>query len=1616
MKKILSICLIATMILTNAATISHADSLRERVELHDSKGHWAASVIEKWMGVGVVTGYKNGEFRPDNKITRAEFTVIINRLFRSSGTRVSFTDVDKNAWYADSISAGSAAGYIAGYPDGTFKPNEELTRADAALILGRAFQYQDSGFKTNVLDVFQDHADIPSYAQPFVKMLVSAGVIAGYHDGTFRPEKKVTRAETVQWIDRLAGQLFNQEGIYDGQGSLANAIVNTPGIVLRDKQITGNLYLAQGIGDGDVRVEKSKVEGRVFVNGGGVNSVYVTDSDLESVKVNRQEAPVRLVVDRGSSVKEMEVHSAAKLQNESAGGIDKVVINTSDAYKEGVTLLGKFPEVIVNFSSSIVVDQHAEVEYLTTTATAENARLQITGQVGELRLNKPAMIELDEQATVKNLILDKGVTAASIQGNGFIENISVLEEGAAINGMAADSNKEYSWKSKLEESRTADPTSKDGGGGNSGGEIPLSWAPVAAAGATHGTAKVSAPVAAGNQMAVTISHEPIPTPLTGSVLAAGSTFIYPYQPNSDISGVDAVTNKYLGIYEVDSNRKVVRFREIVLSSSQIQSETWKLAWNDEFNGESIDETKWNYVQGGGGYGNNELQYYTNRTNNARVENGQLVIEAHKEAYGGNPYTSAKLTTEGKGDWTYGKFEVRAKMPHGQGIWPAIWMMPTDENLYSGWPASGEIDMMELLGHQPNKIYGTLHYGVPHGSSQGTYTLPGNESFADRFHTFAVEWEPGEFRFYVDGILYSKMQDWYSKNTQEGGNYTYPAPFDRDFFMQLNLAVGGNWPGNPDESTVFSQKMLVDYVRVYELDGGQYRRPVEPSKGEPAIIREPGADGNYVMNGGFDSGVQNGWVFQPFAPPADLFGGSGTVTLDQGALKTDISSEGNETYAIQLVQANMPIVKGSTYQLSFDAWSNGERTMVVDLSGPERNYTRYLQDQTLQLTGQKKTYTFTFTMQSETDPNGRLEFNMGKAGSLPVWLDNVRLVKTAEADPNQARDVLPSGNYVYNGTFDQGPNRLGFWSIGGSRASEVSYGVGSAVEDRKLYMQSEAAGEAHSLVLSQDRMKLIRGKTYVVSFDAKADTANTIEVQLRSTNQSLEYGTKAFAIGQEKKNYSAIFTMNHETDPYSKIEFKLGSLLGKLELDNIMLKEMAPPVAIQGVKRVEAENYSDMQGVQKGADGLSVGWIDPGDWMQFIVDVQQPGPYTVSYFVASGYEGGGSLTLMSKSGSVYTGELPVGEILEADAEHKYELAVPNTGDWGAFTLMHQEIQLNSGIQTLQIYAPHLNVDYMIFTSQNQAGRLQNVIRNGTFDTNVSEWTTYQSDKMSITADQGSMKVQLPTLTPNVWDQQVYQDGLTLQQGVTYTISFEAKSTAARPIKLGVGNIDPNNNYAFTDYLNGSSPLIWLTTESKPYSYSFVMNHATDMNAKLEFDMGQLTVDGVVYDVGGDVYLDNIRLSGSIIQNGLFDTNADHWNAFWGDQWNGQSSGSLASVNGELEIAINSTGIQNWNPQISQDGIALEQGKKYLLSFDARAEGDRKMNVGIGKKLEADPWNIAYFGIDVPLSEVKQHYTFTFTMSGASEDNARIDFNVGKFDDSGSEVKDIFLDNVVLVEIK
>lgn len=266
-------------------------------------------------------------------------------------------------------------------------------------------------------------------------------------------------------------------------------------------------------------------------------------------------------------------------------------------------------------------------------------------------------------------------------------------------------------------------------------------------------------------------------------------------------------------------------------TEQSDSSAWKidgytLIWQDEFEGPQVDASKWVCEIGNNnGWGNNELEYYTNRPENVKIDNGNLIITAKKESYSGKDYTSARLKTQGKFSCRYGKIESRIKLPYGQGIWPAFWMLGNNISTV-GWPKCGEIDIMEMIGGsgtRDNTVYGTAHWADEKGahvSNGKNYLYPGGK-FSDDYHRFALMWDEEKMIWLFDDIWYFIFPI----------NSTTLSAFQKNQFMLLNLAVGGNWPGNPDGTTVFPQTMTVDYVRVYQLQttGVKENNSVKPEE-------------------------------------------------------------------------------------------------------------------------------------------------------------------------------------------------------------------------------------------------------------------------------------------------------------------------------------------------------------------------------------------------------------------------------------------------------------------------------------------------------------------------------------------------------------------------------------------------------------------------------------------------------------------------------------------------------------------------------------------------------------------------------------------------------------------
>lgn len=258
---------------------------------------------------------------------------------------------------------------------------------------------------------------------------------------------------------------------------------------------------------------------------------------------------------------------------------------------------------------------------------------------------------------------------------------------------------------------------------------------------------------------------------------------------------------------------------ILIPATMPAQQVWKLIWSDEFSGAANtppDPSKWTYDLGAGGWGNSELEDYTNDPSNAHLDgDGNLVIHVLNPSPG--TYTSARLKTEGQFTTEYGKIEARIKLPYGQGIWPAFWMLGSNITTV-GWPQCGEVDIMENIGREPSVNHGSMHGpGYSGGDSlTAIYSLPNGQKLSDDFHTFTFIWTPQSAEFFVDSRSYEKRTP---ADVPAGSQWVFNTPF----FLILNVAVGGSWPGYPDSTTVFPQDMLIDYVRVYDMAPGHWTR-------------------------------------------------------------------------------------------------------------------------------------------------------------------------------------------------------------------------------------------------------------------------------------------------------------------------------------------------------------------------------------------------------------------------------------------------------------------------------------------------------------------------------------------------------------------------------------------------------------------------------------------------------------------------------------------------------------------------------------------------------------------------------------------------------------------------
>lgn len=897
-------------------------------------------------------------------------------------------------------------------------------------------------------------------------------------------------------------------------------------------------------------------------------------------------------------------------------------------------------------------------------------------------------------------------------------------------------------------------------------------------------------------------------------------------------------------------------------SKDEEQDAYKLVWADEFEGTELNMNDWNYEYHEPGWVNAEWQEYVDAEENIYLEDGNLIIQPIKtvDEDGNAYYTSGRINTLNKQEFQYGRFEMRGKVSDGKGLLPAFWMMPADENFYGQWPKCGEIDVMEVLGDDITKAHGTLHFGEPHTQRQGTYKLTEGD-FSGEYHVFACEWEPGEIRFYVDDELYFTENDWFTKRNGFG-EVAYPAPYDQPFYLILNVAVGGSWVGYPDETTMFDEnaRMVVDYVRVYQKES--YDENVEkPIK--DVVLRDPDETGNYVINGDFavneSVADDKDWSFKT------ALGGVGQASVSDGELHITTTNAGTADYSIQMVQPEIPLEKGYQYKVSFDAYADETRTIITGVTAPDLNYIRYMADTTVDLSTSKQSYSYTFDMTSDSDPNGRMEFNLGNQGSTAtVHIDNVRIEKVKAIEiAEEKKGVLPDGNYVYNGSFDEGSNRMAYWEVSNNCAG-ATVCVANENLVRQLKVEVPAIVTAlDQVIVKQSPVVLTGEKTYKLTFRAYATEEKSVQVRVAGNLFDIPLTT-------EKKEFSYIINTDAGLDG-TDLEFLLGAA-GVTFIDDVRIQEDGMIVNgdfVNGMVGWEAY-VNETAKVSYGVDELTETNIAMGftisdtgdqDWKiqlkQNNIKLEEGKCYRIKFDARSTMD----RTIMyalQRDGSSDDNWIPYSGTQKIDLTgnyQTYEYVFKMTNATDEKTILSISMGAVNGTQITDkhtVYIDNVSLEEvpeseLPETPEVPAG--DNMIANGDFANAEANWENAITapGAAEVSFSDGKAVYNISNVGAADWNVQLKQGGLTLEQGADYELSFTVKSSEARTIKAAF--------LTATYGWYGGADIVLEKDVAKIVNVPIHVDQATDTNITFVISMG--VIDGVETPVSV-IEIDDISL--------------------------------------------------------------------------------------------------------------------------------------------------------------
>lgn len=1081
---------------------------------------------------------------------------------------------------------------------------------------------------------------------------------------------------------------------------------------------------------------------------------------------------------------------------------------------------------------------------------------------------------------------------------------------------------------------------------------------------------------------------------------------------------------------------------VMSEASTLSREGYTEVWKEEFDGTELNRDDWNVELHDPRWVNQELQAYVDSSDNIKVKDGKLyLIPIETEKNGEKSYTSGRINTQDKHKYKYGLFEATVKVPVGKGYLPAFWMMPETESLYGQWPKCGEIDCMEVMGQETDKLYGTIHYGAPHKETQGTATIKNNKyiettsksdpsidgnyliengkSFSEEFHTFSVEWEPDRITWYVDGIKYHEAKDWFSA-VEGGGEQTYPAPFDQDFYLILNLAVGGSWVTYPDETTTYGEQsaFVVDSVKVSQKSQAYYAEK-EANATKPVTevkVKEADANGNFITNGNFATDINKATDWELHLESDAT---ASTYSVANNSITINPSIVGTEAHTVQLKQEGLPLERGVKYEVSFKARASEARKLLSDIKAPDRGYKVYKQ-KTVNLTTSDQPFSYEFTMDEKSDYNSTLEFNLGKLDSTAsVTISDVVLkVKDAsgKVDENSLHEVRPDGNYVYNGTFSEGTGRLGFWTIAEKDKDYISV-TNEKASERWLKVEAPSGTSViNPVIISQDKLTFTPDD-YVLSYRAYKENCGgndqSLTIKVAGNEYTKELKAKATSYDNNK------FAFENETENPNKIEIII-TAPGTYYIDDIfvcedaMLKNgsfdaglacfevyKADGTDATAVIDKENNNAFDITIDDTGANEWDIQLkqtkisLEKGKWYRLALKAKSSPNRNIKFALQR--DGAAHKTSAGKEDwTSYSSKI----VSLTDTYDTYESIFQMTEPDDPGTIFSISLGADGVIdRTLQ---NNVCIDDIVLEEIEDPN---NILKNQFFELDnegiIKNWGAYAENgagEAEISFKDKKATFYITNVGTQNWHVGLNQTGFKFKKGYDYTLTFKASSDKARNIQASFQN---------GDSVLKSEP-VSLTNDMLSFEVKYSHNSA-DVDGKLQFNLGKVDDTAVASKVTiQDVILvekkaDETQYTENMIKNPTFESadgeKAANWNGYFTAAEG--AAGTLSYSEGKATYALTSVGENAWSVALQQGGLKIEKGEKYILKFKASSSVARGISVGVQsvRTVEGNDVTDWHGGSDIDLTSTLTEKTIEFTPAnipdGQDYVTATLNFSLGVF---------------------